>query len=1271
MRTFSELLKVLQDKTSSQKSLVDAQSELTAALKRDQKVAVSVFGHMVDVLLAQGRDDNDPKLQTQALLNLGYLTRCSVIRDFYQEPKRVDVVIGSLTELINETKSKKACHLGVWCISVHSHPRSIGSSPLFEPLVSALVGALEDKRAFHSVSLESESITALNKLLAVAQDEMIALAPMWLPPVYRKLLSDVSKVSTAAVRATSAALAAYRSSSSSSSSGDEIPEDISRELSRQLFEESGGPLSHEKVNELLNGEHAVTVCHAWGLYVQLLGQFLFKDDFINRFLKVPETTFVSEDVNVRIASFTAWRGLVAALTREQGTTIPKKKVRLLMTPIRTSLKNEKDPNQSMAALKAWTHVVCALKADVVQYFPTVVQTVCKLVFARREEDSLDLKRVALSFITKLIVAIGPEPSAPPPSALSMKATATCSLTDSESPAASAEPLSDGVAVPSKMKVNDRWLVDNSVFFFGLLCVVFKSSDQATFDALSKPMRDFWQTFVARFLAASEAIQQSDAAVLDSKQPPSSSVSQLFDFAACCVDKFKSVDAQEQVKMPRSLQLSIVQLIMEVLLEVPSSGILTSTTHAIDFEHNAPNGKVALKNYVPATFLTACWLQLGVPTNNSSSNSSNDTDTVLSSETDLETFLKFYERLVRVADVAPDTVSYYHSMAGLLRDSPVFDTTAALSGGGSANTQSSTLFLELWLTVARRLQDHYCNTTSPIPSSAFSSSSAGLRHQPLCDTLLLPLSYMVGLHSVPDGMPRCVELWKSLLSTYLRIDRLQDPAESNGCIDVFVRSFLADELIMDFLSSNKYSVGIIGVLVDVIGIATTLLDSTRPGLRLLTEVVSSLLSVSHRCLSSKPADALATKVAKNALSVATTLFQRISPGDVLPALTALSTDCVPEKDASVKGENAVPSVPPFARWLSVTNDTKAVRDSVVQAWSEFCSAVGRKYKGKFDAGVLCLLSPFLVAAMTSRSSSIQNKAIEFWNERFGQNNGDGMKCTRELETALAALANVPATDIRIPSWASSALDSLVGARHQHTIAREQSVALPDDPHAKKRSRDGAGSNGSSEESRKKARTSDSESDSASATMEVSSPTAKFASSYRRASGDSPHGKRIKAETLPASNGAATTAVRNAASAVHRRQLFRDDSVGYVTVNSPPPKKGKMPLTEKQKEQRGKKADNPVMYNGLDRSMSAVTDLAPLSQDVGGGGGGGNDTLMTDVDEDGVKMVGRIRLPADLRPDELAETMCALLEHRRFQDLETTQLLELQHQWSAAMADAFKR
>ncbi|KAK8953343.1 hypothetical protein KSP40_PGU019320 [Platanthera guangdongensis] len=131
----------------------------------------------------------EEEIAAQALKCLGFmLYHRSLVSSISEGASRS--ALDSLARLIVTTKMKAICNLGVWCLSVQQLD-AFTVECCIDNVLRAVVYAIDNP--FGSSSTTFEAVQAVMKISTQLSKKMRDAAYIWLPPIYRRLVSDDKK----------------------------------------------------------------------------------------------------------------------------------------------------------------------------------------------------------------------------------------------------------------------------------------------------------------------------------------------------------------------------------------------------------------------------------------------------------------------------------------------------------------------------------------------------------------------------------------------------------------------------------------------------------------------------------------------------------------------------------------------------------------------------------------------------------------------------------------------------------------------------------------------------------------------------------------------------------------------------------------------------------------------------------------------------------------------------------------------------------------------
>ncbi|XP_073156467.1 uncharacterized protein [Henckelia pumila] len=342
--------------------------------------------------------NNDEEIAAQALKCLGFMIYNPTILAAIGGDD-ANVIIGSLVEVIVTTKIKSVCNLGVWCISMQQFSSSVLDQHLHS-LLRAVVHAIDNP--FGSLSTTFEAMQAVVKLTSSLNKEMRSISSVWMPPIYRRLVSvdkrdrDMSERCLLKIKPII------------------CPPPVT--LSKALVLDLKKKLLLA-MKELVDQGMKIQSLQAWGWFIRLLGPYAMKSKhLVNEMLKILERTVSDFDSQVQIASLVAWEGLIDALIEPpvnsptsfasgHGVVLSTsegngdwtesdknlKRIKLIMRPLIGIMSSKCDVSVHASCLSTWSYLLHKLEGSVScqSVIKNVWEPIIELVF-RAGADSKNI-----------------------------------------------------------------------------------------------------------------------------------------------------------------------------------------------------------------------------------------------------------------------------------------------------------------------------------------------------------------------------------------------------------------------------------------------------------------------------------------------------------------------------------------------------------------------------------------------------------------------------------------------------------------------------------------------------------------------------------------------------------------------------------------------------------------------------------------------------------------------------------------------------------------
>ncbi|KAL8497864.1 hypothetical protein ACS0TY_021276 [Phlomoides rotata] len=327
---------------------------------------------------------NEEEIAAQALKCLGFMIYHPAIVPSI-EGNDAGELIESLVKVVVTTKIKSVCNLGVWCISIQQLSTSLLDRH-FHSLLRAVTHALDNP--IGSLSITFEAMQAVVKLASSLTERMRESSSLWIPPIYRRLVSldkrdrDLSERYLLRIMPLICPLPVSLSKA--------LATDMKKKLLLAL-------------KELLDQGMKIQSLQAWRWFIRLLGPYALKNKhLVNEMLTILEHTFSDFDSQVQIASLVAWEGLIDALIEPRvqairsnstlghdvqvlGTSEAErhlKGIKLIMAPLIGIMSSKCDVSVRASCLSTWSYLLHKLEAslDCQSLIRTVWEPIIEVVF---------------------------------------------------------------------------------------------------------------------------------------------------------------------------------------------------------------------------------------------------------------------------------------------------------------------------------------------------------------------------------------------------------------------------------------------------------------------------------------------------------------------------------------------------------------------------------------------------------------------------------------------------------------------------------------------------------------------------------------------------------------------------------------------------------------------------------------------------------------------------------------------------------------------------
>ncbi|WVZ97930.1 hypothetical protein U9M48_043430 [Paspalum notatum var. saurae] len=340
-------------------------------------------------LLLRDAGAGDEAIATSALKCLGFALYHPVLVSTISG-QMAQLVLDTLVQLVMNTRMKSACNLGVWCISVQQlEPFIIDDRA--DPVLIAMVHALDNP--FGSLSTTFEAAQAIMKLAGQSPKMMRDLSRLWVPPIYRRLLSSDKKERDMAERCLN------KVSCFILPPHPLLSKALASDLEQKLFS-----IMRYMLDDPLKKVQAVK---SWGWIISLLGPYAVNNRLLlNKLLKVPEQMFIDQDPQVQVATVVSWRNLVDAFFPSQAGEIVAqqtvisplepyeqpsfqvKRIRLIMLPLCQLLSRSHNIVLSSSCLSTWNYLLHSL-GNLINHLPILevsFRPILKIVFSSGIND---------------------------------------------------------------------------------------------------------------------------------------------------------------------------------------------------------------------------------------------------------------------------------------------------------------------------------------------------------------------------------------------------------------------------------------------------------------------------------------------------------------------------------------------------------------------------------------------------------------------------------------------------------------------------------------------------------------------------------------------------------------------------------------------------------------------------------------------------------------------------------------------------------------------
>ncbi|XP_066380075.1 uncharacterized protein [Miscanthus floridulus] len=346
-------------------------------------LAAELPSTLLPLLLLDAAAD-DEAVAVSALKCLGFTLYHPVLVSTISA-QMAQLVLDTLVQIIMNTRMKSACNLGVWCFSVQQlEPLIIEDRA--DPVLIAIVHALDNP--FGSLSTTFEAAQAIMKLADQIPKRMRDQSCLWVPPVYRRLLSADKTERDMAERCLIKVSCFILP-----------PQPL---LSKAVASDLEQKLLSCMVNMLDDPSKKVQTVKSWGWIISLLGLDAVNNrPLLNKLLKVPEQMFTDLNPQVQVATMVSWKKLVDAFFPSQATEIvvqqtvipalkpieqasaQVKMIRLIMVPLCRVLSRSRNIVLGLSCLSTWHYLLHRL-GNLINHLPILEAAfgpILKIVFS--------------------------------------------------------------------------------------------------------------------------------------------------------------------------------------------------------------------------------------------------------------------------------------------------------------------------------------------------------------------------------------------------------------------------------------------------------------------------------------------------------------------------------------------------------------------------------------------------------------------------------------------------------------------------------------------------------------------------------------------------------------------------------------------------------------------------------------------------------------------------------------------------------------------------
>uniref|UniRef100_M8B314 Telomere-associated protein RIF1 n=1 Tax=Aegilops tauschii TaxID=37682 RepID=M8B314_AEGTA len=322
-------------------------------------------------LLLRDAAEDDEAVAASALKCLGFALYHPVLVSTISG-QLAQSVLATLVRLIMTTKMKAICNLAVWCISVQQLEASVVEDGV-TPLLNAIVYALDNP--FGSLSTTFEAVQATMKLASQYPKGMRDQSSIWVPPIYRRLLSadkperDMSE--RCLIKVSSVILPPQSPLSK------EVALDLEQKLLSSMLDMLNDP------------SKKIQAVKSWGWFISLLGASAASTrPLLNKMLKVIWKNLVDAFFGPQVLENMDQGTVMSPIEPRAHASAQMKKIRLIMMPLCGVLSRSHNIALSSSCLSTWHYLLYKL-GDLINHLSILEAAfgpVLKIIFSTRFDN---------------------------------------------------------------------------------------------------------------------------------------------------------------------------------------------------------------------------------------------------------------------------------------------------------------------------------------------------------------------------------------------------------------------------------------------------------------------------------------------------------------------------------------------------------------------------------------------------------------------------------------------------------------------------------------------------------------------------------------------------------------------------------------------------------------------------------------------------------------------------------------------------------------------